>query len=461
MACQAYFHNLCTLGIFLPAAVLGYWLMPSRRWKLAWLTGASLVFYGFWDVRFIPLLLASAVLDFLVGWGMALSERKKPWLALSVGFNLGVLAAFKYASFAAESATTFLQMIGSSVTLPGYELVLPVGISFYTFQSMSYTIDLYREEIEVTGDLLKYVAFVTLFPQLVAGPIVRYTDLAEQLDDLPNRLSSSMLATGLGLFALGLAKKALIADQLAPHVDALWAFPGMIDTGGAWLAMLGYTLQLYFDFSGYTDMAIGLGALLGLRLPENFRAPYKAVNPSDFWRRWHITLSRFLRDYLYIPLGGNRGPTIRVFSNLIIVMALGGLWHGAGVTFLVWGVYHGLALAAYHATKPWWDQAPKLIQRVTTFAIVTFGWVLFRAPNMTDALLMYQSLLPGGGTDPFSPPLLFALAVLGLLVFVQIAKPSTEREFSPDWRHASLSALLVAGSVIFLRDGAPFLYYQF
>lgn len=461
MACSAYFHDLCVLLYFLPVAIAGYWAIPKRRWKLAWLVGASLTFYGFWDVRFIPLLLGSALLDYLVGLRLGSTDRKKLWLTVSVVFNLGVLAIFKYAMWATDSAQSFLDIIGSTAELPGYNIVLPVGISFYTFQSMSYTIDVYRGRVPATHDLLKYTAFVTLFPQLVAGPIVRYKDLSQQLDDLPTRLSRTAAVTGLSLFAIGLFKKVVIADSLAPHVDELWSLSGYLGPSGAWMATLGYTLQLYFDFSGYSDMAIGLGALLGLTLPTNFRAPYQALNPSDFWRRWHISLSTWLKDYLYIPLGGNRGPVIRVLSNLMIVMALGGLWHGAAWTFVVWGVYHGIILVAYHATRRVWDAAPKLVQGAATFFLVAVGWVLFRAETVAQALTMYLAMFQPAQAAVAEPAALYVVAVLWLLAFCWLWKPSAEMRFEASWRRAAVTSGMVFLAMLMLRADSPFLYYQF
>ena len=375
----ALFNTYGFLLVFLPACLVGYWAVRSRTWKLAWLTAASFVFYSFYDVRFTGLLVAAAVVDFVVAQRLEGSEGRvrTRWLVLSIVFNLGLLGVFKYAVFAAATARSIFDVLGLPIQIPGFSIALPVGISFFTFKTMSYTIDVYRREVPATRNLLKYLAFVSLFPELVAGPIVRYSVMDRQMDTIPERLDPSYRITGISLLTLGLAKKVLIADSIAQVVDPIWQHAGTLTSVEAWTGALGYTFQLYFDFSGYSDMAIGLAALLGFNFPINFRAPYQARNPSDFWGRWHITLSTFLRDYLYIPLGGNRCSPLRVRFNLMVVMLLGGLWHGAAWTFVLWGAYHGLLLVLYQTCAPWWDRRWVWMQRVATFLLVVFGWVLF------------------------------------------------------------------------------------
>ncbi len=444
----------------------GYWLIPSRSWKLFWITLASFTFYAFWDARFVVLLAGSAVVDFAVAQRIAAAQpqARKRWLLASILFNLGVLGVFKYAVFVADNARSLFALAGLPVEVPYFSIVLPVGISFYTFQTMSYTIDVYRGHVEPTRSFAKYLAYVTLFPQLVAGPIVRYRSVSDQLDAMPRRLPSAALGMGLTLFTLGLAKKILVADPIAARVDPIWAQPESLTTVTAWLATLGYTAQLYFDFSGYSDMAIGLGFLLGLKFPINFRAPYQALNPSDFWRRWHISLSTFLRDYLYIPLGGNRRGARRAQINMLIVMLLGGLWHGAAWTFVVWGLYHGLLLAAYSFAGERWNALPVALQRGSMFLLASLGWVVFRSPDLATAGQVYGALIVPTGLSIAALGVLMQPAVLGLaaaLIFTQVAKPNADRVFKPGpWRALATAALLVA-SVYMLSDDSPFLYYQF
>jgi alginate O-acetyltransferase complex protein AlgI len=462
VACDALFNNFCFLFAFLPIVLVGYWAVPSRRWKLVWLTAASYVFYAFWDVRFVLLLLFSSVVDYKIAQRIGASARPKPWLVLSIITNLSVLAFFKYAMFAAEAAQSVFTLVGVPVVVPGFHIILPVGISFYTFQTMSYTIDVYLREVEPTRDFAKYAGFVSLFPQLVAGPIVRYRTMANQLDHLPTRLPPLAAATGIVLFSIGLFKKVGVADTIARYIDPLWADPAALDAIAGWAATLGYGLQLYFDFSGYSDMAIGLGALLGLAIPVNFRGPYHARNPSDFWRRWHISLSTFLRDYLYIPLGGNRLGSKRRLANLLIVMTLGGLWHGAAWTFVLWGMYHGALLVVYQATRSVWDRAPVLAQRLLLVLLVMLGWVVFRAGDVGTAFAVYHSLLSPveWGLLAVRGPLLVALGAV--LAFSMLAKPTADMRFDLSLWRAVLAAVLFSMSILLLRsESSPFLYYQF
>ncbi len=472
--CDALFNTYCFVVLFLPLVLLGYWAVPRRAWKLSYLTAMSFLFYALWDARFVPLLLASAVVDFLVaqrieaararqaGAGGTRAMSPKAWLIVSIAFNLGVLAFFKYAMFFADNARSVFDLLGLPVTIPGFTIILPVGISFYTFQTLSYTIDVYRGQVPATRNFLKYTCYVTMFPQLVAGPIVRYAKLDEQLDALPARPHRGLLVTGASLFILGLAKKILVADTVARIVEPLWADPSGLTAVQAWYAALGYTIQLYFDFSGYSDMAIGLGAMMALRFPINFNAPYQAVNISDFWRRWHISLSTFLRDYLYIPLGGNRHGARRAQINMLIVMFLGGLWHGANWTFVVWGVYHGLLLAGYRQVQPWWDRMHVAAQRAATLFLVVIGWVVFRANNLGDAISVYRAMF-------FGPELGLAVltpyAVLLLVVtyaFMALARPTAQlRMPAKPWHAAALSTLLLVTMVVMGSGQSPFLYYQF
>ena len=467
---DAGFNNYAFILLFLPIVLAGYWAVPGRRWKLGWLVAMSLLFYSFWDVRFVWLLVLASLLDFVIALRMSRLPEKRDrrrWLVASIVLNLATLAFFKYAMFAADNLRSIFGVLGVPVELPYFYIVLPVGISFYTFQTMSYTIDVYRGEVPASRDFLKFLAFVTLFPQLVAGPIIRYRDLSGQLDDLPRRPTQALLAMGVAFFAIGLFKKMAIADTVASLTAPYWADTSGLTMMEAWMAALGYTIQLYFDFSGYSDMALGLGALLGFRFPFNFRAPYQALNPSDFWRRWHVSLSSFLRDYLYIPLGGNRkGPT-RAQVNMLLVMLLGGLWHGAAWTFVLWGLYHGLLLAAYSRVKDPWDRMPVLLQRVATLLLVVVGWVMFRATSLGQAFDVYAAMVDVSTfrLGALASPVL--LGLVAILAFAMVARPLADwgrREESVLYTArggAAVAGLMVAALVLLSIGSSPFLYYQF
>ncbi|HLE97128.1 MAG TPA: MBOAT family O-acyltransferase [Candidatus Thermoplasmatota archaeon] len=462
MDCDARFNTYCFLLAFLPIVLAAYWIVPSRRWKHLLLAVAGIVFYGFWDVRFAALLVAAAVVDFFVAQRIAGSARKRLWLGVSLAFNLGVLAVFKYAVFAVESARSLFDVFGVPAELPYFSIVLPVGISFFTFKTLSYTIDVYRGEVAATRDFPKYLAFICLFPDLVAGPILRYADMSRQLDDIPRRPDRAMFALGVTAMSVGLFKKVVVADTIARYVDPLWTATATLTTLEAWAAAFGYGLQLYFDFSAYSDMAIGLGAMLALRFPVNFRAPYQALNPSDFWRRWHVSLSSWLRDYLYIPLGGNRKGGRRTYVNLLLVMFLGGLWHGAAWTFVAWGMLHGLYLVLYRAMGKTWDAAPVLVQRAVMLALVMAAWVPFRAVDFATAGHVYAAMAGTNGFGSFAATGWLVAGLAAVLAFAIAAKPLVDQHFDARRRVAVAAATLLVVSIVMLDFGdSPFLYYQF
>jgi alginate O-acetyltransferase complex protein AlgI len=375
------------LGFFVVAFSV-YWLIGRHRGRLLWLTAASAVFYMAWKWQFIFLILASTSVDYFVALRLnrVQSDSARRWLvALSVTVNLGILAYFKYAAFLLESAGHVTHWLGWSISIPEVKAFLPLGISFYTFEAISYVVDVYRGKTPPVRNPLDYALYILFFPHLVAGPIVRANDFLPQVYR-PKRFDWARVQAGTHRFLIGLFKKIVIADQLALAVDPVFAEPGKFSSTALWLAVLGYAVQIYCDFSGYTDMALGLAHTLGFKLPNNFNAPYLASSPADFWRRWHISLSRWLRDYLYIPLGGNRlGPT-RTMANLFITMVLGGLWHGANWTFVIWGAYHGLLLVAQRLIPQSWDHpALRPFAMLITFVAVCVGWVFFRAQTFADA----------------------------------------------------------------------------
>jgi alginate O-acetyltransferase complex protein AlgI len=364
-----------------------------------------------------------------------------------------------------------LGLLGRPHAVPVSHIILPIGISFYTFNSMSYTIDIYRGKVEPARSAIDYAAFVALFPHLIAGPIVRYSDIDVQLRSLARRLTSGMAVRGVSFFAVGLFKKVVIADSLAPTVNALYAHPGHLGLVASWSAALGYALQLYFDFSGYSDMAVGLAMLLGFRFPQNFDSPYKALNISDFWRRWHISLSSWLRDYLFISMGGSRAGKLRTLRNLALTMFLGGLWHGAGWTFVVWGLGHGALLVGHTLLRdrgwtPRWEWA----SRAMTFVCVVVLWVPFRAPTLRVAGSMLASMVGlhgvriGALTSTASVnyvPTMFLVALGVLLVFVNVVPNTWQIKFSPTRRNAVMLGFAGACGFLLLAAPSPFLYFQF
>jgi alginate O-acetyltransferase complex protein AlgI len=452
------FFDYAFLFLFLPVATLVHLRLPQRA-RNGWVLAASVVFYAASSLVFLPVLGTSLAVDYMAGARIDAAgspARRRAWLAASLCVNLGLLAYFKYAGF----LTGTLRDLGLAVPL--WTVPLPAGISFYTFQSMSYTIDIYRREVRPTRSFTDFAAFVTLFPQLIAGPIVRYADIQRELYD--RTVARDRAASGLLLLIAGLAKKLLVADTLAALSEPLFArhAPGLI---GAWVSMLMYAGQIYFDFSGYSDIAIGLGRLLGFEFPRNFDSPYRAVGFSDFWRRWHITLSSWLRDYLYVPLGGNRRGTARTCLNLIVTMLLGGLWHGASWTFVLWGAVHGFFLVAERllgARNPLL-RVPLAGRTVVVFALVTLAWVPFRSPDLHAVGTWWGAMLLGrGGLG--SVDIRGVLAVAGLLALVWL--PRNTGEWRPRYQPAAVAAavalLLVTLLVGYGRlKASPFLYFRF
>ena len=408
---------------FLPIVVCLYYAAAANRAaREAVLVAASLFFYGWWDPRFVPLLIAMTVANWAIAvWFGRTGAR---WIPVAgVAMNLAVLGLFKYADFL--RGTVFF-LAGEAWT--PWHLILPLGISFFVFQKISYLVDLRRGKAEVYR-FLDFALFVSFFPQLIAGPIVRHNEIIHQFRADPRGPHAwENLGRGFLLFIIGATKKTAIADSLASFVDSGFANlsaapPGL---GAAWTAVLAYTLQIYFDFSGYSDMAIGLASMFGFRLPFNFDAPYRAVSIRDFWRRWHMTLSRFLRDYLYIPLGGSRAGAARQAMNVVVTMLLGGLWHGAAWTFVVWGGLHGLALAANHLWARAGFRLPAPLAWIVTMLFVVAAWVLFRAANFSDAATMLAGMVGRHGLGAAQIPA-ETLYVLIAGALAAVVGPSSQR----------------------------------
>lgn len=470
------FSSPTFLFVFLPAVLVATWIAPAALRRFV-LLGASLVFYAWGVQEFLLVVMASTLVDWALARGMARGGRAANWL-LGAGLaqNLGLLAYFKYGGFASEQAARLADVMGLSS--PGVIAVaLPIGISFFTFEKISYLVDVWRGDVEARTDPLDVLLFVAFFPRSIAGPIVRLREIAP---DLRRPQPTAELASAGALrFSQGLAKKVLIADQIAPIADACFAAggDGTLTMGAAWLGAVAYALQLYFDFSGYSDMAIGIGMMLGFRLPENFNRPYSSYSITDFWRRWHMTLSRWFRDYVYIPLGGSRGSERETQRNLIIVFALTGLWHGAAWAFVLWGLYHGAWLLLER--KMGWravDARPRhpAARRGATLLIVLVGWVLFRAEDLGLALDYYAAMVtPELGLTPELRAALTPQALTFLALGATVVLLPRERErgwlLTPSPTRADLTARLALLAVVlpftlamaFASSFSPFLYFQF
>lgn len=390
------FSSNVFLFLFLPI-FLGLYYLSGTRYRNLLLLVASYVFYAWWRVDFLGLFAAVTLYNYWIGLRIGAagvrSKTGQRWLIAGVAVDLCVLGYFKYANFGVDSFNVLVSHFGVEPFVITH-ILLPIGISFYVFESISYIIDVYRGDTPATRNLIDFAAFVAIFPHLIAGPVLRFRDLVDQFNHRTHTLEK--FSEGCTRFMQGFIKKVFIADSIAPIADHCFALSDPT-TGDAWLGALAYTAQLYFDFSGYSDMAIGLGLMMGFRFMENFNQPYISQSITEFWRRWHISLSTWLRDYLYISLGGNRGTTFQTYRNLFLTMLLGGLWHGANFTFIIWGAWHGAWLAIERALGV--DAAPKRLRPwrwAFTFLLVVVGWVIFRAENVHVALRMYAAMFSFG-----------------------------------------------------------------
>ncbi len=460
------FFNSIAFAVFLPAVVVAYWLVPSR-FRLWVLLAASYVFYGWWDVRFLSLILISTFTDFHVGRRMhaeADDTLRRRWLATSLVVNLGMLGFFKYWGFFVESAGSLLTSVGADPNLPLLEVVLPVGISFYTFQTLSYTFDIYRRRMEPESSLLRFALFVAFFPQLVAGPIERARRLLPQLANLPNDHRTIEWGSAATLIVRGLFRKIVISDGVATYVNEVFATPGEFGSLAVASGVLAFSIQIYGDFAGYTDIARGTAKLFGVDLMVNFRFPYSATGFSDFWRRWHISLSEWLRDYLYIPLGGNRRGAARTMVNLFVTMLLGGLWHGAGWGFIVWGGLHGVYLAAERLWSRGRDSARQLPSPLI-FIVVTLTWIPFRATSLSESWAVLSSLFgPLSGQQLVTAPIV--VGILGMLSLIidraddrGLTNPVSDLPAVA--RGMGYGFAVVASLVLASQTSVPFIYFQF
>jgi len=458
------FNSFVFLYVFLPVTYFVFWQLKGRNARYVWLAITGYVFYAFWNPKFCLLMALSTLVSYAAGLGFLRWQdpaRRRLCLVVPVAVDLSLLAFFKYVNFALDTARWFGSYAHVSVPIEPLDIVLPVGISFYTFHTITYIVDSYRGTITPTRNPFEFACYVSLFCQLVAGPIVRFRQIENDLDHIDTARRSAMDDAAWSFFALGLIKKVLIADSIAAMIDPVLANPAGMATMTAWACALGYTFQLYFDFSGYSDMAVGLGRLFGLRLPQNFASPYKARSPSDFWRRWHISLSTVLRDYLYIPLGGSRDGELKAHRNILITMLLGGLWHGARWTFVAWGGYHAVLLSMHRVSSKVWLRVPVVLQVAATFLLAVVGWVLFRAESFGRAHDWLAAMFTWRAGDAASPWLWGAIAIAGAVSF---ACPNTF-ELSHEWRPLPAAGLTVlfamAIFIMYVGRQTPFLYFQF
>lgn len=472
------FSSAIFLFYFLPLFLAGYLIIP-RQWRNIYATAASVCFYAWGAPTFLGIFLVSCLCDYLLAKRISQAEnqaRRRQILWASMILNVGLLLYFKYANFFVEQWTWLLQELGMQAG-KWHKVVLPIGISFFTFHKISYVVDVYRRTSPPVRNFAEYLLYITFFPQLIAGPIVRYHEIQDQIRE--RTLSWNGFAEGSWRFILGLGSKVLLADPMAAVAAHVFAQkPYDISVAYTWLGTLAYSMQIYFDFAGYSSMAIGLALMIGFRFPENFNHPYLAVSVTDFWRRWHMSLSRWMRDYLYIPLGGNRVSASRQMINLWTVFILSGFWHGAEWTFIAWGIFHGFFLATERTRIGlFYLSFPAPLRRVVTFIAIMFGWVLFRSESLGEAIQRWSRMLGFGG-DALPVARATIISDVGIIVlsctlaWCFIIEPLLERQGRSNERrplyesypllYPALVAICIL-SIMFIEAGrySPFIYFQF
>ena len=456
------FNSYAFIFVFLPLVFFVYFFLNKKRLSnlaKAFLVSASLFFYAYWSVYYLPILLGGIVFNFLVSKFLA-KHQSKAILIFGIVCNLALLGYFKYADFLISNLNAI-----ANTNLSLLHIALPLALSFVTFQQIAYLVDSYNKQTK-ENSFLNYCLFITFFPQLIAGPIVHHKEMMPQFANKFNLIKNyKFIALGLFVFSMGLFKKSVVADIFSIFANAGFDVEGNLTFLQAWATSLSYTFQLYFDFSGYCDMAIGLALLFNIRLPINFNSPYKALNIQDFWHRWHITLSRFLRDYIYIPLGGNRGGQSRTYLNLFFVFLIGGLWHGAAWTFVVWGALHGVAIVIHRCWQKLNFKLNKLIAWIITFNFVNFTWIFFRAKSFKDAMRVIRGMFFGEfKIDVNYLEILFiVLAFLVVLLFKNSMQIAFDKKFKFSiWQiFATSFFLFISILAIRLNNASEFLYFRF
>jgi len=455
--------NTWTFLVFFLIFASGFLLLRRRpTGRLVWLLVGSYFFYGFLDIRFLLPLMVTTVIDFIAGKGIERGKHPKLFLALSLVVDIGILCTFKYLNFFTDNLQWLIDAAGWEWELPTFELLLPVGISFYTFQSLSYTLGVYWKKNRAEHNLLRYAAFVAMFPQILAGPIERASNMLPQLRHAP-LIRQVEINDGISLFVAGLFKKAVMADMLAVYVDQVYGDLDAYSSLSVFLAAFFYSWQIYFDFSGYSDMARGVARMLGFRLMLNFDNPYTSVDIRDFWRKWHISLSSWFKDHVYIPMGGGRCVKYRVWWNVMVTMVVSGFWHGAAWNFIIWGALNGLGsiLSPRSDRDSWYGKVPRLIRQLITFLFITVTWVFFKRETVSEALAVLQrsvSFQPGIDLVPVIP------LILVLVIWVwQLIYDSPKRRILT-LRPVRLTALAVILVLLFALSGGgheQFIYFQF
>jgi len=448
---------------FLPIVLAGYFILNRLRLTLCakvWLTLASLVFYGYWNIKYVPLILLSILFNYVMGHFIhsTTAKLRRPLLIFSLSTNILLLSYYKYTDFFIEN---WNEVTASNLSL--HHLILPLGISFFTFTQIAYLVDVYRNQAR-EYNLLNYTLFVTFFPHLISGPILHHKDMMPQFDKLRNKVWNwNNIRKGTLFFSIGLGKKVILADTLAGYADN--GFAAATYFVDSWVAILSYTLQIYYDFSGYTDMAIGIALLFNIHLPQNFNEPYRAISIRDFWRRWHITLSHFLRDYIYIPLGGNRKSFWISIRNVIITFLLGGFWHGAGWLFILWGLLHGVGQAVEKCWGRWGFSLPKWLSWLLTFIFVNITWVFFRAEHISQAFRLLKGMSGLNGVSLQSiGSLKWAIILILILMTIILWNPLhllNKRNFQYSWKTAFVMAFIILFSLLFFSRITTFLYFNF
>ena len=440
-----------------------YLALKNTKLRVPWLFAASYFFYACFYPLYLILIAYSTLLDYTVVTKMAKSTRRKMWLSISIINNLGLLGFFKYGAFVTDNLNNLLSSLGIPYFLPAPGMILPVGISFYIFQSMSYTVDYYRGNIERETSFVRYATFVSLFPQLVAGPIERAKNLLPQLRK-PPKVSMQDVTDGLSLFVVGFFKKVALADYMALYVDKVYDAPEQFQAPALVLATFLFSWQIYFDFSGYTDMARGVARMMGIHLMLNFNNPYLATGLGDFWSRWHISLSSWFKDCVYVPMGGNRKGNFNTYRNMFLTMVISGLWHGAAWTFIIWGALHGigrLCTRELERTSFYQERIPKVVKQLLVFVFVTFTWVFFRAESISDAWTIMARMFTSGLANPYCP--LLALALVFAVWLYQFAYESRGKwvlELRPV--RIGIVVLLIFYLAVFApASEKAFIYFQF
>ena len=466
------FNSYPYIFIFLPFSFFIYFYLLKLKSKTGaklFLVSASLFFYSWWNVIYLPLILLSMIFNYMIGTKLNSNfKNKKNLLIVGIVSNVLLLSYFKYSDFFIEN---FNFLLNTNINL--LHLALPLAISFFTFQQIAYLVDSYRQETK-EYDFLNYAVFVTFFPQLIAGPIVHHREMMPQFKNVRNQVKNyKNIAVGLFIFSIGLFKKVVIADSFAVWANSGFDVAETLSFFEAWVTSLSYTFQLYFDFSGYTDMAIGIALLFNIKLPINFNAPYKATSIQDFWRRWHITLSRFLKDYIYIPLGGNRKGEVRTYTNLFATFLLAGIWHGAGWTFVLWGALHGAALVIHRAWHKLGFKMHSLLGWFITFNFVNVSWVFFRANSFDDASKVLKGmfglsqigyltdLITFGGIDKIDFLILIFLFIFVISSFFLKNSNELGNSFKSNTKTMTWTAFAFAISILHFSKISTFLYFNF